>query len=823
MKKLLVAGLGLIVLVGAGFGAYRLGWIGRSSGATTPGAAATTGMQTARPGPAGPGESPQAVVSQETLARAVEAIQASSGALTAELAGTGFETASPADASLRLDRLLKAIDTIDREGLEAETEPTALARRLGPDPENAFQWVRNSTVWAPYRGTLRGPVGVLMDRTGNSLDRSLLLAAMLAANGHRVRLAHATLTGQQADAIFPQVSASSTPADATSGIDAVVSRAFDDYARESGADTAKLRELLAVSASDSSTVLTGFRQEADSHASTLRAALGPVAAVTGTVSRADIEALRDHWWVQRQDGQAWQDLDTLNPDGKAGSALAVAEDTPETSQVPADLHHRVRIRIVVERLSAGRLEEEAVIESVFDPVDAWGQKIGVYHVPVYWPAALAPREGEAPRSYLDRVETTVASQKVWMVAIAVGTATRRVVIDQAGRIVPVKGEPTAAGVGRMSGALGGAEEPDSSELTAEWIDYELQVPGQVPRTIRRPFFDVVGPARRAAGQPPRTLTAADQLTRAWAMLGEVETLAEFSRTSPLAVTHLICRELLSRRERIVAAVREGKPGQLARELATIRRLASPLYTLAVGRWAWGGEAQDVYLDHPNLLTLRSGFSRRDGELVGTAAFDLVDNQVAVRPHARSRAFLVSMQQGVIDTGAERLVLGNGRPAFNTMDVFNAAAAAGVNPQLIRAGDPGLAGFAIGEDARARLKADLDSGFLAVVPGAPAGISSPSRTGWWRVRPDTGETVGVMDDGLHSSAAVDRAILEKMVAAVIAGGEGSVGIALGYVAKMNWVQVANMLGGGRWNIELANKVIALLKAVRDYEQYCAGRC
>jgi hypothetical protein len=51
----------------------------------------------------------------------------------------------------------------------------------------------------------------------------------------------------------------------------------------------------------------------------------------------------------------------------------------------------------------------------------------------------------------------------------------------------------------------------------------------------------------------------------------------------------------------------------------------------------------------------------------------------------------------------------------------------------------------------------------------------------------------------------------------------VGIALGYVAKMNWVQVANMLGGGRWNIELANKVIALLKAVRDYEQYCAGRC
>jgi hypothetical protein len=57
-----------------------------------------------------------------------------------------------------------------------------VVEQLGRDPQVLFEWVRDNTWWIPYRGVLRGPAGVLMDRLGNSLDRSLLLDSRLASH-----------------------------------------------------------------------------------------------------------------------------------------------------------------------------------------------------------------------------------------------------------------------------------------------------------------------------------------------------------------------------------------------------------------------------------------------------------------------------------------------------------------------------------------------------------------------------------------------------------------------------------------------------------------
>ena len=47
------------------------------------------------------------------------------------------------------------------------------------DPQKMLDWVRDNTRLVPYEGSLRGALGVLMDRNGNSLDRSILLARLL--------------------------------------------------------------------------------------------------------------------------------------------------------------------------------------------------------------------------------------------------------------------------------------------------------------------------------------------------------------------------------------------------------------------------------------------------------------------------------------------------------------------------------------------------------------------------------------------------------------------------------------------------------------------
>ena len=50
-----------------------------------------------------------------------------------------------------------------------------------------------------------GPAGVLMDRMGNSLDRSLLLAEVLRRIGATVRLAHGTLDDKKAPELLDRL------------------------------------------------------------------------------------------------------------------------------------------------------------------------------------------------------------------------------------------------------------------------------------------------------------------------------------------------------------------------------------------------------------------------------------------------------------------------------------------------------------------------------------------------------------------------------------------------------------------------------------------
>lgn len=51
--------------------------------------------------------------------------------------------------------------------------------------------------------------------------------------------------------------------------------------------------------------------------------------------------------------------------------------------------------------------------------------------------------------------------------------------------------------------------------------------------------------------------------------------------------------------------------------------------------------------------------------------------------------------------------------------------------------------------RASLAESIGSGYVAVALGSPVEVSGRPRVGWWRIDPVTGETIGVMDNGLHA--------------------------------------------------------------------------
>ena len=111
--------------------------------------------------------------------------------------GTAASSWRPPAGQIR--NLFRALDAATKRIDRTSFDPVAVVEKVGSRTDALFVWVRDNTRWVPYRGALRGPVGVLMDRSGNSLDRALLLGELLQLGGHTARLARAQVPAATAE------------------------------------------------------------------------------------------------------------------------------------------------------------------------------------------------------------------------------------------------------------------------------------------------------------------------------------------------------------------------------------------------------------------------------------------------------------------------------------------------------------------------------------------------------------------------------------------------------------------------------------------------
>ena len=579
-------------------------------------------------------------------------------------------------------------------------------------PAALHAWVKTNVRAVDYAGSLRDVDGVMADRTCNSLDRALLLVRLLTQSGFEAKVVGVDQ---------PSPAAAAMPATPTP--EPVASNGPSDQ-----------QEVQAKSIADAIVALAK-----------------PAAPKTATAGR--------HWWVRYNDGNAWVDLDpALKAPGEklaepAGPEL-VSDAAKQQIVVPASLCHRVTLVLNVERWEAGKLIESPALRlALDDPKQAALVENNLTFVPFDSAAGRATTRDDTT---VAKLRTALLGETAWCPVLIDGPDSGKLAktFDDAGvvRDVPKalsSGEKLAGGVQRGFGGMGGlgggdaapAEKP--TVLTAVFADYVIAVPGAKSKTIRRPIFDAIGPAKRDAAAAG---TAIDKPK--WT---EPQALARGTQLSAVHST-LVARAAVEFDDyvaRFGQRVLAAKPLLAATEKGTLKdadqaKLADLLrfnsLELFAAQRATGSDAS-LYVAEPQIYRRVVAMTPGDGDaLTLTATSDLAHNPLRTQGDAASL-----VRAGVLDTLREsHVVMADPTgPDHSTAALIDAATKAGATLKLLKS-PADLAGLALPPDTRARLIADLTAGQWAVAPSATVGADH--RFGWWRIDPVTLQTVGVMDTG-----------------------------------------------------------------------------
>jgi hypothetical protein len=604
---------------------------------------------------------------QMSSAAMMEGVQQAQVSLGEALKGTP-DTLAPSDVVARLTLTFDALRRVSA-GLPRDTfDIGAVVEPAGRDADKLFAWVREETRLVPYAGTLRGAQGVLMDRLGNSLDRSLLLVRLLEDAGHHARLARTKLARTQADSLLQALRSEPArqPATLADNAGAVVDSFIEEYAKRFQTPAEALRERLKALRTSADAAGRELSRRAYLQVATLREVPGVPGPGSNSDDSATLEALADHWWVQLDRGGRWIDLDATGMISSADALPAGAVTTLRPEAIPDELRHKLRVRVLVECACGGRLTEQPVLDHTLNLNEHPFDPIVIQQAPTTGLSTSNLNAWPTIRNWL-------LEQDEWMPALTIGTT---VVMQSAftvsGEVRPPGTQGSAASHGGLLDAFGGGGQSPAGtgQLTAEVLVFDLTVPGQRIRHERRTIVDWIGSQARAEFAANVAPESAVQQVRI-DLLNSTEILPLAAEPSPEFVAELTANALLKNSVGLLASAQAPTSARLpAQTEDSSAPFPGSLFELALVRRHWNPDRGLTYLREANVLTRHQGF--RDGKdgVDPWSAFDIVYNRVGVKPGVDTvTAFDLRMKQGVLDTNAEIMVAARHGTVTNVSEIM----------------------------------------------------------------------------------------------------------------------------------------------------------
>ncbi len=561
------------------------------------------------------------------------------------------------------------------------------------DPLMAFEAVQSFRTDL-YPGALRGTRGTLWGEAGNSLDKASALIAMLRLAGVPARYRHGTLNTTQAQTLI----ASLFPA--ANGV-------------------------------------AGY--------------LPSGTTLADPINDATLIALAsDHWWVEAYlPGSGWTNLDPTYPQATIGQADATPSNdgTDRAADVPANVHHTLRVRLKREQYSAFpigglNLSSSYVLDQTFNVSELAGKRLTLGHL--------------VSQSLVGGVFSSITR-----------TYTPYLGIEDNNQ--GFQGDTFQDYLTNFPLA--------TSFTTAEWLEYEIHAPDGHTETFTREVKDLIGAAtRRLGGSPQLELGTSsgpffgpEDIYVNWVLPNAVNDWA-VQRQSVGVLSRLqqagdISQAMLEIANRLPpTAILTG--ADLGAYLAARSDLvfASEFMLTSLGldfaRQADAaltriedGLRTRLYYSSPRVFTVAQ---IGDPTKAVTTTVDLrhTSVQTLVYPGQAFEAGRVAQWIKGVDESileGEALAKGESVPPVTTARVFDEMMAQGIDPVLIQPNDYGaLDAYDFSPEALAHVIEALLEGKQVLIPSRAVLIDGRPTLAWWEIDPATGETISVGENGLHSA-------------------------------------------------------------------------
>lgn len=641
-----------------------------------------------------------------------------------------------AEAEERLERLAVAVDDLEqrlghvRDALDqTRFDPDELLFELAFDAGEITGFVSAEIAYQPYAGLLRGIRGTLQSRAGNSLDQSVLLAYLLKSAGYQARVVRGSLSGEEAALLLAGTAAANAPAD------------FTKVARVAEQQFGDLSALTAGPVDMAATDTAGRARDAE-------------AVLMETLSGAGVQLpkgaplapLQHYFWVEwrRGAGRDWQAVHPAMSDVPATAEVEeyFAEEVPERYQ------HTVTFSAHIRRRIGNDFETVRLMDDWTRPAaNLHGVSLRFHNMP----AGLQPGEG---RELLQDPRANRILIPLFNGAAAPGA----VGFDLRGRpvdsMVAGQGEGGAAGLfaelgeqlDEAAGVIRNPDDPGSAfGLDAMWLEWTLTAPDGTRRTQRRYLH---GPGQ---GGPDEPLPSVLPLLTEYTYVINVGSLTEDYLVDRYLATAVDSTGMLQALAARLLAEPDGD--SLPAESLPENFAAFGLYPL-MDRNPLAPPQTVAVRGEPAIIGVRSGL--RD-ERTGFVGVDVVFNRMlhvaGNGSSGQQHDPRAALGRGVWETALERLPnrVRDQNAGFDVFKVFAAAAEQGVPLRVL---EPATAiADSISPDPRERalLQRDLSDGHVVVVPARrPAGLPL---TGWWRIDPDSGTTLGMTGDG-HGAETIE---------------------------------------------------------------------